>query len=206
VVYAGARLIDVDEIRRIARFRRSELVITVVAFLAVVLFDLLVGIAIAVALSVLELFARIARAHDAIQGQVPDLAGLHDIDDHPDATTIPGLIVYRYDAPLCFANAEDFRTRVLDAVDGAADTVEWIVLNMEANVEIDLTAVDMLEELRAELTTRDIVLALARVKHDLEVYLDRAGFTSRVGRERIFPTLPTALEGFHHRHDPTNRP
>jgi MFS superfamily sulfate permease-like transporter len=156
----------------------------------------LVGIAIAVALSIAELFTRIARAHDAVQGAVPGLAGLHDVDDYPEATTIPGLVVYRYDAPLCFANAEDFRVRVLRAVDEEAMPAEWVVLNMEANVEIDLTATDMLEDLRSDLAARGVVLALARVKQDLAVYLGRAGLSDEIGEDRIFPTLPTALDAF----------
>lgn len=201
VVYAAARLVDVPEIRRIAAFRRSEAVMMAAAFAGVVLFDLLVGIGIAVGLSVAELFTRIARAHDAVQGEVPGLAGLHDIDDYPDAVTTPGLVVYRYDAPLCFANADDFRMRVLNAVQDATPPVEWVLLNMEANVEIDLTAIDMLDELRAELDTRGIVVALARVKQDLAVFLDRAGFTARVGSEHIYPTLPTAVAAFRSRHE-----
>jgi high affinity sulfate transporter 1 len=199
VVYAATRLVDVPEMRRIATFRRSELMLAGAAFAGVVLFDLLAGIAIAVGLSVAELFGRIARAHDAIQGEVPGLAGLHDVDDYPEATTTPGLVVYRYDAPLCFANAEDFRSRVIAAVEGADHAVEWVVLNMEANVEIDLTATDMLEDLRAVLAARGVVVALARVKHDLAVYLERAGLTDRLGADHIFPTLPTAVEGFHRR-------
>ncbi|MBI1844509.1 MAG: sulfate permease [Actinobacteria bacterium] len=200
VVYAAGRLIDLTEMRRIAAFRRSEAVVAAASFAGVLMFDLLAGIGIAVALSVVELFARIARAHDAVQGQVPGLAGLHDIDDYPDATTLPGLVVYRYDAPLCFANSEDFRRRVTKAVNEADAPVEWVVLNMEANVEIDLTATDMLEALRSELASRGIQLVLGRVKHDLAVYLDRAGFTSRVGADHMYPTLPTALEGFLGRH------
>jgi high affinity sulfate transporter 1 len=199
VVYAATRLIDVSEIRRVLAFRRSEAMIVVASFGGVILFDLLAGIGIAVVLSIVDLFARIARAHDAIQGEVPGLAGLHDIDDYPDASTISGLIVYRYDAPLCFANAEDFKTRVLEAVDEAKSPVEWVVLNMEANVEIDLTATDMLEDLRAELSSRGIVLALARVKHDLAIYLERVGLTQRIGLEHVYPTLPTAVEAFHSR-------
>ena len=200
VVYAAARLVDVAEIRRIAAFRRSETVIMAAAFVGVVLFDLLVGIGIAVGLSVAELFTRIARAHDAVQGEVPGLAGLHDVDDYPDAITTPGLVVYRYDAPLCFANADDFRMRVLRAVRDATQPVEWVLLNMEANVEIDLTAVDMLADLHAELDARGIVVALARVKRDLAVFLDRAGLTTRVGSEHLYPTLPTAVAAFHSRH------
>ncbi len=125
---------------------------------------------------------------------------MHDIDDYPEARTIPGLVVYRYDAPLCFANAEDFRARVLAAVEAEETPVEWVVLNMEANVEIDLTATDMLEELRTELVSRGIVLALARVKQDLAIYLERAGLIERIGEDHVFPTLPTAVEGFRNRH------
>lgn len=196
VVYAGARLVDLPEIMRIASFRRREAVLVAAAATSVVVFDVLVGIAVAVALSVVELFVRMAHAHDAVQGTVAGLAGFHDVSDYPGAQTLPGLVVYRYDAPLFFANAEDFRTRVTAAIAAEPAPVEWVLVNMEANVEIDLTAVDMLEELRAELAKQGIVLALARVKRDLAVYLDRAGLTARVGPEHIFPTLPTAVEGY----------
>jgi high affinity sulfate transporter 1 len=199
VVYAAIKLVDVAEIRRVFAFRRSEAVLMAAAFVGVVAFDLLVGIAIAVALSVADLLRRVARAHDAIQGSVKGLAGLHDVDDFPDATTLPGLVVYRYDAPLFFANAANFHDRVLAAVAAESAPVEWVVLNMEANVEIDLTATDMLDELRQDLTARGIVLALARVKQDLALYLDRAGVLERIGADHVFPTLPTAVEAFQRR-------
>jgi sulfate permease, SulP family len=202
VVYAAMQLIDVQEIRRVLAFRHSEAVLMAAAFVGVVAFDLLIGIGIAVGLSVADLFRRVARAHDAVQGSVPGLAGLHDVDDYPEATTVPGLLVYRYDAPLFFANAQNFRERVLSAVATETTPVEWVVLNMEANVEIDLTATDMLEDLRSELASRDIVLALARVKQDLYVYLERTGVVTRIGADHVFPTLPTALEGFRNRAQP----
>jgi MFS superfamily sulfate permease-like transporter len=131
-----------------------------------------------------------------VQGSVPGLAGLHDVDDYPGATTLPGLVVYRYDAPLFFANAEDFRERLLAAIDNETAPVEWVVLNMEANVEIDLTATDVLSEVESDLKDRGIVLALARVKQDLALYLERAGLLDRIGVDHVYPTLPTALEGF----------
>jgi high affinity sulfate transporter 1 len=199
VVYAALQLLDLRDIRRVISFRASEGLIMAAAFVGVVAFDLLIGIGVAVVLSVVELLRRVARGHDAVQGSVPGLAGLHDIDDYPEATTIPGLVVYRYDAPLFFANAEDFRHRVLAAVDAESRPVEWVVLNVEANVEVDLTALDVLEEIRAELASRGIVLALARVKQDLAVYLERAGLLARIGANHVFPTLPTALEGFNNR-------
>jgi high affinity sulfate transporter 1 len=196
VAYAAAHLIDVRSLRRMADFRRSELVIAVVACVGVVAFDSLAGIAVAVSLSVLELFSRVARAHDAVQGKVPGLAGHHDVKDYPEAVTEAGLVVYRYDAPLCFANAEDFRVKVLTAVDAEDDPVEWVILNMEASVEVDLTACDMLGELHEHLSLRGIRLAMARVKNDLAVYLDRAGLVDAVGANYLFPTLPTAIHAF----------
>jgi MFS superfamily sulfate permease-like transporter len=201
VLYAAFRLVDVVEIRRVLAFRRSEAVLMVAAFAAVVAFDLLIGVGVAVGLSIADLLRRVGRAHDAVQGSVPGLAGLHDVDDYPDATTLAGLVVYRYDAPLFFANAEDFRARLLAAIEDEPTPVEWVVLNMEANVEIDLTATDMLANLVSELTARGIVLALARVKQDLAVYLERAGLIDRIGAHNVYPTLPTALEGFRARNE-----
>ncbi|WP_433590387.1 SulP family inorganic anion transporter [Nocardia sp. CA-145437] len=196
VVYAALRLIDLPEFGRLARFRRSELLLALSTAVAVLAAGVLYGILIAVGLSILDLLRRVARAHDAVQGFVSGLAGMHDIDDYPEATTVPGLVVYRYDAPLCFANAEDFRRRALAAVDDATDSVRWFVLNAEANVEVDLTALDAVEQLRTELDDRGIVFAMARVKKDLRAALDAAGLTDRVGAERLFPTLPTALAAY----------
>jgi sulfate permease, SulP family len=196
VVYAAIRLIDIPGFRRLAAFRRNEFFLAIAACVGVLVFGILYGILVAVGLSVAELLYRVARAHDAIQAPVPGLAGMHDIDDHPNATPIPGLIVYRYDAPLFFANAQDFKNRALAAVDAARDPVQWFVLNVEGNVEVDITALDALEELRNELTKRGIVFALARVKQDLLTELKAFGLADRVGAHRLFPTLPTAADAF----------
>ncbi|HET9650270.1 MAG TPA: SulP family inorganic anion transporter, partial [Microlunatus sp.] len=108
VVYAATRLVDLAGFRRLRHFRVSELVLALVTTVAVLAVDVLYGIAIAIGLSVLNLLRRIARPHDAILGFAPGVAGMHDIDDYPDATLVPGLLVYRYDAPLFFADANDF--------------------------------------------------------------------------------------------------
>ncbi len=199
VIYAATKLIDVSEFIRLYRFRRSEFILALVTTLAVLMTDILVGVGIAVSLSVIELFSRVAYPHDAVLGQVPDLAGLHDIDDWEDVTTIPGLVIYRYDAPLCFANAENFKQRALEAIEAETTSVEWFVLNMEANVEIDITAIDMLFELSAELASKNITFALARVKQDLYLELERAGFLKHITKEYIYPTLPTAIAAFEQR-------
>ncbi|HET6291836.1 MAG TPA: sulfate permease [Kribbella sp.] len=196
VVYAALRLVDLGEFRRIARFRRSELILALATCVGVVALDVLYGVLVAVALSVLDLFRRVARPHDAILGIAPGVPGMHDLDDYPQARPVPGLVVYRYDSPLFFANAENFRRRALAAVDSSPEPVRWLLLNAEANVEIDITAIDALDALREELAGRGIVLALARVKQDLRDDLAAAGFLDRLGADRIYLTLPTAVDAF----------
>ncbi|MET7403400.1 SulP family inorganic anion transporter [Dactylosporangium sp. NPDC005572] len=194
VVYAAVQLIDLAGFRRLAAFRRSELLLALATFGGVLALDILYGVLLAIGLSVAELLHRVARPHDAVQGLVPGLAGMHDIDDYPQATTIPGLLVYRYDSPLFFANAEDFRQRALAAADSGP--TRWFVLNAEANVEVDITALEALDHVRRVLTGRGVVFAMARVKRDLQDELDAFGLTASVGTDRIFPTLPTAVAAY----------
>jgi SulP family sulfate permease len=196
VVYAATRLVDVPELRRFASFRGSELALALATTASVLVFDVLYGILVAIALSVLDLLRRVARPHDAVLGIVPGLAGMHDVDDYPSATVIPGLFVYRYDSPIFFANAENFRERALRSVDEAQQPVRWFVLNAEANVEVDVTGSDALEQLYDELERRGIVFAMARVKVDLRDQLARTPLLERIGTDRIFATLPTAVDAY----------
>jgi SulP family sulfate permease len=198
VVFAAIRLVDVAEMRRIGAFRRSELVLALATTAAVLLFGVLPGIGAAIALSVLDLLRRIVHPHDGVLGYVPDVAGMHDIDDHPNAVQVPGLVVYRYDSPLFFANSDDFVKRALMSVDAASrlGDVEWFLLNAEANTEVDLTAVDALETLRSGLASRGIRFAMARVKEDMRTSLEAGGFVDKVGADLIFPTLPTAVAAY----------
>ncbi|MDN3027818.1 sulfate permease [Streptomyces sp. S.PB5] len=196
VVYAAVRMIDLAGFGRLAAFRRRELLLAVGCLVGVLALDLLYGVLVAVGMSVAEMLSRVARPHDAVEGLVPGVAGMHDVDDYPQARTIPGLLVYRYDSPLFFANAQDFRRRALAALDEQSEAVRWFVLNTEAIVEVDITALDAVDDLRRELGRRGIVLALARVKQDLLDDLEAYGLTESVGRELIFPTLPTAVAAY----------
>ncbi|SDS37809.1 sulfate permease, SulP family [Friedmanniella luteola] len=196
IVYAATRLVDVAELRRLRRFRRSELVLSLATTGAVLAFDVLYGVLVAVGLSVLDLLRRISAPHDGVLGYVPGIAGMHDVDDYPASRQVPGLVVYRYDSPLFFANADNFRRRALAAVDSAATPVAWFLLNAEANVELDLTAADALDELRQTLADRGVVFAMARVKHEVREVLEGTGFVDAVGTDRIFMTLPTAVDAY----------
>ena len=196
VVYAAVRMIDLSGFHRLATFRRRELLLALGCLTGVLALDILYGVIVAVGLSVAELLTRVARPHDAVEGLVPGVAGMHDVDDYPQARTIPGLLVYRYDSPLFFANAENFRRRALTAVAQQAAPVRWFVLNAEANVEVDITALDAVDELRRELADRGVVFALARVKQDLLDDLEAYGLVESVGTDHIFPTLPTAVAAY----------
>jgi high affinity sulfate transporter 1 len=196
VIYAAVRLVDVPAFRRLLAFRRGEFLIALAACVGVLVFNILYGVLVAIGLSVADLLVRVARPHDAVLGLVPGLAGMHNVDDYPGAQTVPGLVVYRYDAPLFFANAADFRHRALAAVDRQPGPVRWFVLNVEANVEVDFTALEAVDAVREELGRRGIVFALVRVKQDVLGRLDSFGLAAKVGADRIFPTLPTAVQAY----------
>ena len=196
VIYAATKLIDLPEFRRLGHFRRSELTLALVTTLGVLITDILTGVALAVSFSVIESFARITRPHDAVLGTVPNVAGFHNVKDWAGVKTIPGLVIYRYDSPIFFANSENFQQRALEAIEQETTPVEWFVLNAESIIELDITAVDMLSELHRELVNRGITLALARVKHSLYGQLQRSGLLDKIGSEHIYFTLPTAVMAF----------
>lgn len=196
VTYAATQLIDVAELKRIARFRTSELFITAVTALLVTIFGVLVGIGVAIALSILDLIRRITSPYADVLGYAPGVAGMHSLDDYPDSQPVEGLVVFRYDSPIFFANADDFSARAMQAIDVSPQPIRWFLLNAEANTEMDLTAVDALDDLRAELESRGIRFAMARVKQNLQRSLAPTGFIEAMGEEYVFATLPTAVRAY----------
>lgn len=196
IAYAATKLIDVSEFKRLWDFRRREFLLAIAATAAVLLFDILWGVLFAVALSVFELLARVARPHAAVLGEAPGIAGWHDVSDYEHTVQIPGLLVFRYDSPLFFANAMDFLSKCETAVDQADPTPKWLLLNMEANTEVDITGLDALEQLRSHCARAGVTLALVRVKHEVELDLVRHGVGKKIGLDRIYPTLPTAVAAY----------
>ena len=198
IVYAATRVVDISELRRMARFRRSELGLALATAAAVVVLGVLWGIAAAIALSLADLLRRIARPHDALLGFLPGQAGMHNVRERLDGRQVPGLVIYRYDSPLFFANAVDLVERALRAVDQADPPARWFVLDAEANINLDLTAADALEELRARLADRGIVFATTHLRTELRTTLARTGWVERVGADHLFATLPTAVAAYEH--------
>ncbi|MFN8212949.1 MAG: SulP family inorganic anion transporter [Candidatus Nanopelagicales bacterium] len=193
IVYAALTLVRPAEWAALLRFRISEFAIAAACAVSVVLFGILTGVIIAIALSIAEFMARLARPHDGVLGFVPNYAGMHDVDDYDTTTTIPGMVAFRYDAPLFFMNAYDFYYKVTGALE--PDT-KVVILNMEANVELDTTALNVLEELHDTLAADGIDLWLARVKNDVLTPMQDHGVASVVGEDNMYPTMGEAVRRY----------
>ena len=179
--------------------RSAEVGLALVAFGGVLVFGVLGGVVIAISLSIGVFLYRSARPHDAVLGRVPDVDGYHDVGRFLDAETVPGLLVYRFDAPPFFVNAEYLRTRVL-ALAGSSDRLSWLVLNAEAWTFLDATAIDVLARLHDELAERGIVLGFARLKGRQREIFEETGLTERIGADRFFPTVRAAVAAFESAH------
>lgn len=196
LIAAAARLFDTKTLRSLARTDRSELAVALVTLLGVLAVGLLPGIVLAIALSLLLLLARAVRPHDAILGQVEGVDGFHDLEEFPQAATIPGLIVYRFDAPLFFANADFFQRRVRTLVAESPSSVEWFLLDAEAMTAVDSTGAQFLEDTRRELAAQGTLLVVARAKHPVREHLGRLGLLETIGNQRFYPSIRAAVAAF----------
>lgn len=196
VLSAALRLFDFASLRIFARVRRADFTLSLVTFLAVAALGVLSGIAVAVALSLLDFVRRAWHPHHAILGRAPGVKGYHDLKRYRDAKQVPGLLLFRWDAPLFFANADGFRERILDAVDEARAPIRWVVIAAEPITDCDTTAAEMLEELDHELGVRGAELAFAELKDPVRDRLESYGLSERLGREFFFPTIGVAVKAY----------
>jgi high affinity sulfate transporter 1 len=200
IVAAAFAIIDVTGFRALWRVSRTEFGLAVVTSLGVMVFDVLVGVLIALALSVLVAVGRMAQPEDAILGARDDLDGWVPTTTDPRARTLPGLLVYRFDAPLFFVNAEHFRTRLERLLDENPGEEEWVVLDFEGIGEIDATALDGLAEVAELLIARNVTtIAVARANHRTLDRLERAGLLAPQGPIERFPTINAAVTAFERR-------
>ena len=195
IVVSAAGLIEVKPIWRLRHVRQAEMWLAVAAFAGVLLFGVLGGVVIAIALSIGVFLYRAARPHDAVLGKVPSLDGYHDIERWEDAQTVPGLLVYRFDAPPFFVNAEYLRQRVLALAD-EAEGLDWLVLNTEAWMFLDSTAIDALKLLQTELAAKGVTLCFARLRGREREIFEETGLTAQVGADHFFPTVAAAVTAF----------
>ncbi|MFI5952775.1 SulP family inorganic anion transporter [Cryptosporangium sp. NPDC051539] len=193
VLAASLSLADLPGLVRLWRQRRIEFALALAAFVGVALFDVLAGIATAVALSVANVFRRVWWPYQTELGLVDGLDGYHDVTVHPDAARLPGLVLYRFDAPLIFANARTFRHEVR-ALAGTGPT--WIVVAAEPITDIDTTAADMLEDLDQELGAQGITLVFAELKNPVRTKLNHYALAHPLDPAHFFHTLREAVEAF----------
>ena len=198
VIVASLSLADIPGTVRLWHQRREDFLVAVAAFLGVVLIGVLAGIAIAVALSIVSVFRHAWWPYQAVLGRVHDLPGYHDLTAYPDAEVLPGLVLFRFDAPLFFANARTFRDqiRMLASTEPAPS---WIVVAAEPITDVDTTAADMLKDLDEDLNAVGVSLVFAEMKDPVRDKIERYALTRTINPEHFFPTIDAAVTAFRQR-------
>ena len=195
VIAASLSLADVPGTVRLWRQRRVEFLLSITAFLGVALLGVLEGIAVAVALSILNVFRRAWWPHQTTLGRVPGMAGEHDRELHPDAEQLTGLVIFRFDAPLFFANARTFREQIRRFA-AAEPRPQWILIAAEPITDVDTTAADMLTDLDEELNANGTSLVFAELKDPVRAKLERYQLIGPLDPKHFFPTIDAALATF----------
>jgi high affinity sulfate transporter 1 len=198
VIAAAVSLADIPGTVRLFRQRQPEFWLSIAAFLGVTLLGVLVGIAIAVALSVANVFRRLWWPYQTTLGRVPGIGGFHDVHSYPDAEQLPRCTIFRFDAPLIFANARTFREHVRTLAASTPPPV-WIIVAAEPITDVDTTAADMLEDLDEALNKVGISLVFAEMKDPVRVKIERYGLNRTIDPAHFFPTLDDAVAAFRSR-------
>jgi high affinity sulfate transporter 1 len=199
VIAASLSLADIAGLRRLRRQRRSDFILAVVAFLGVALLGVLPGIALAVGLSILNVFRRFWWPHQAILGRTGDVHGYHDTAYRRTVEHLPGLAIYRFDAPLLFANARTFRDQVR-RIGGMEPRPRWIIVAAEPISDVDTTAADMLEELVHDLEEAGTRLVFAELKDAVRHRMETYDLARMLTEDRFYPTVHTAVDAYESAH------
>ncbi len=196
VIASAIALIEVADLRRIYRMQRWEFWLSMVCLAGVAVLGAIPGIGLAIAIAVIEFLWDGWRPHSAVLGRVDGVKGYHDISRYPESRLIPGLVLFRWDAPLFFANAEFFRDRVMTALESSPTQVNWLVVEAEPVTSIDVTSADTLDELDHTLAKAGILLCFAEMKDPVKDKLKRFGLFSQFGEERFFATVGAAVSRY----------
>src|SRR5262245_39788404 len=200
VIASAIGLFEVADLRRIYRIQRRELWLSMVCFAGVATLGAIPGIALAIVIAVIEFLWDGWRPHSAVLGHVDGVEGYHDITRYPNATLVPGLLLFRWDAPLFFANAELFCERVQAAIAAAPGPVRCCVVAAEPVTSVDVTAADLVSELDDALQAAGTELCFAEMKDPVKDKLKRFGLFSRFGEKGFFATIDEAVEAYRASH------
>jgi len=196
VIAAAIGLFEVSDLRRIYRMQPWEFWLSMACFAGVAVFGAIPGIALAIVIAVIEFLWDGWRPHSAVLGSVDRVNGYHDITRYPEARLIPGLVLFRWDAPLFFANAELFHQRILDAIANSATPVRWLVVAAEPVTSVDVTAADVISELDDSLHAAGVELCFAEIKDPVKDKLKRFGLFTRLGEQTFFATIDDAVSAY----------
>jgi len=196
VICACILLFEVHGVMRLYKLRRDEFALSLVCFCGVVLLGVITGIFIAVGLALLAFIWRAWRPYYTVLGHVDGLQSYHDISRHPEAKQIPGLLLFRWDAPLFFANAQTFREQILLAVAKAPTQIKWVVVAAEPVTDIDTTAADVLIDIDKTLHQAGMDLFFAEMKGPVKDRLKQYGLMAKLGTDNFFPTIEQAVEHY----------
>jgi len=196
VIAAAIGLIEVADLMRIYRIQRWEFGLSILCTVGVAALGAIPGIGLAIVIAVIEFLSNSWRPYSAVLGRAEGVRGYHDITRYPDARPIPGLVLFRWDAPLFFANAELFHNRVLEAAAASPTPVRWLVVAAEPVTSVDVTSADMLAELDETLHAAGIELCVAEMKEPVKDKLKRFGLFARLGETMFFPTVGAAVSGY----------
>lgn len=196
VIASAIGLFEVTDLKRIYRIQQWEFWLSMVCFVGVAVLGVIPGIGLAIAIAIAEFLWDGWRPHSAVLGRAHGVKGYHDITRYPDARQIPGLVLFRWDAPLFFANAEFFKERVLDAVAKSPTPVRWLVVAAEPVTSVDVSAGDAVAELDVALHARGIEFCFAELKDPVKDKLKRFGLLSQLGEQYFFPTIGAAVSTY----------
>ena len=196
VIAAAIGLFEFHDLWRIFRIQQWEFWLSVVCFVGVAVLGVIPGIGLAILIAVIEFLWDGWRPHHAVMGRVDGIRGYHDITRYPEARRIPGLVLFRWDAPLFFANAELFHEGVLEAVAQSPTPVRRIVVAAEPVTSIDVTSADMLAELEQALRAARIELRFAEMKDPVKDKLKRFELFERFGAASFHPTVGAAVDAY----------
>lgn len=196
VITAALGLIEAAGVRKLYRMRKTEFALSIACFLGVAVIGVIEGIFIAVALALLDFIRRAWRPYDAVLGRVDGLKGYHDVSRYPDAKRVPGLVLFRWDAPLFFANAEEFAQRVRQAIASSPTPARWVIVAAEPVTDLDTTAADVLWELEGELAAEGVDLRFAEMKDPVKDRLKRYALYERFGDDHFYPTVGEAVNAY----------